>query len=103
MSERSAFRIPIRLNMRYGENGTYHDGIVNNMSESGICVLTEHISMTDNSLLRIELPVKNKHLILSGKLARVFQSRFNKRGLGIMLIDPPQEYIDYIEELLLTL
>ena len=100
MSERSAFRIPIRLSIRYTENGSFHNGIIKDMSESGMCVLAEQIDHTENATIKVALPVNKRHLHLSGKLTRNFRSSLNKSGFGIMFIDPPQEYIDYIEELL---
>ncbi len=103
MAERSSFRIPIRLSIRYAENGTFHNGIIKDMSETGMFVLSEQIEHPGNSTIKVELPVKNRHLHLSGKLARRFRSGLNNSGFGLMLIDPPQEYIDYLEELLLTL
>ena len=103
MAERSSFRISIRLSIRYAENGIFHNGIIKDISESGMFILSEQINHTENSTIKVELPVKNKHIHLSGKLARNFRSSVNKNGFGIMLIDPPREYFDYIEELLLTL
>jgi len=103
MSERSAFRIPIRLGMKYTENGIFYDGTITDMSESGIFVLVDRTDYPENSIINIKLPVKNDSLHLSGKLVRKNRSGINKRGFGVRLIDPPPEYIDYIEELLLTL
>ena len=103
MGGRATFRIPIRLGIRYAENGTFHNGMINDMSENGMFVLDDRTDYPDNSIINIELPVKNEHLHLSGKLVRKTGSILNKRGYGIKLIDPPQEYIDYIEELLLSL
>ncbi len=103
MTERSAFRIPIRLGIKYTENGINHNGTVKDMSESGMFVLAERSDYPENAIIKIELPVKDASLHLSGKLVRKFRSGMNKNGFGIMLVDPPQEYIDYIEELLLSL
>lgn len=103
MAERSSFRIPIRLSIKYAENGAFHNGIIKNMSESGMFVLADQIDHPENSIIKIELPVKKESLHLSGKLVRKFRSGMNESGFGIMLVDPPREYIDYIEELLLSL
>ena len=103
MSGRSSFRIPIRLSIRHGENGTFHNGIINDMSESGMFVIDDRTGYPENSIINIELPVKNESLHLSGMLVRKNRSTSNNRGFGIKLLDPPQKYIDYIEELLLTL
>jgi len=73
------------------------------MSESGLFVLDARTDYPENSIINITLPVQNESLHLSGKLVRKERSTSNKRGFGIKLVDPPQKYIDYIEELLLTL
>ena len=103
MAGRATFRIPTRLGMRYDENGTFYNGIITDMSESGLFVLDARTDYPENSIINIKVPVKNESLHLSGKLVRKKRSTSNKRGFGIKLVDPPQKYIDYIEELLLTL
>jgi len=103
MAERSSFRISIRLGIRYAENGNFYNGIIKDMSESGMFVLSDRTDYPENSTITIELPVKSESMKLSGKLVRKFCSGMNKSGFGVMFDAPPREYIDYIEELLLTL
>lgn len=103
MAGRATFRIPIRLGIRYGENGAFHDGIISNMSESGLFVLDAQTDYPENSIIHVQLPVQNESLHLSGRLIRKERTTSNDRGFGIKLVNPPQKYIDYIEELLLTL
>ena len=103
MAGRATFRIPIRLGIRYGENGAFHNGIITNMSESGLFVHDARTDYPENSFINIKLPVNNESLHLSGRLIRKDRSTSDKRGFGIKLVNPPQKYIDYIEELLLTL
>jgi len=100
MAERSSYRIPMRLSIRYAENGTSYNGIIKDMSESGMFVLAEQIDHSENSMIKVELPVNNNRLHLTGKLIRIDELNLNKKGFGISIIEPPQEYIDYIEELL---
>jgi hypothetical protein len=103
MGARASFRIQIRLGIRYAENGSFYDGTVKDMSENGMFVISERTDYPDNTTITIKLPVKNESMQLSGKMVRMFRSGMNNSGFGVMLDDPPQEYIDYIEELLLTL
>ena len=103
MAERSAYRIPIRLNLRYKENGRYYSGITKNLSENGIFVISDEVTIIDTPLITIELPVKKSMLKLSGKRVRSIHVTPNKSGFGVLLDNPPLEYTDYIEELLLSL
>ena len=97
MAGRATFRIPIRLGIRYGENGAFHNGIISNVSESGLFVFDARTDYPENSIIHITLPVKDESLHLSGRLIRKERTTSNQRGFGIKLINPPQKYIDYIE------
>ncbi|UCH80550.1 MAG: PilZ domain-containing protein [Nitrospiraceae bacterium] len=101
MVQRSSYRIPIRLGITYAKNGKAYNGTIKNMSDSGLFVLAEQTDHPEDSIV-LELPVKKRTLKMSGRLIRINRSG-NNSGFGIRLIDPPQDYIDYIEELLLTL
>ena len=103
MAKRVTWRIPIRLNVKVHSGGRECAATVTNLSEHGMFISTDDSGLCEHSECDISIPVTEGTLHVPGKLVR--QSKVNDgcEGIGVEIIDPPQKYLDYVENLLYVL
>ncbi len=103
IEKRSADRIIKRLEVQY-ETEVENTAITSNISETGLFIRTNRI-VALGAILRIKLNLPNlQEFSLRGRVMRSKHTAPGlvgeaKSGLGIQLIEPPQDYIDYIRTL----
>lgn len=104
MEKRQATRIVKRLEVKY-QIEVENTAITSDLSEIGIFIRTNR-GIEPGSVINIKLNLPNaQELFLEGKVVRsrkilpglVGES---KSGMGIQLINPPDNYINYVHSLL---
>jgi Tfp pilus assembly protein PilZ len=101
---RVAQRVIKSLEVKYG-NEAENIAITSNISETGMFIRTNNMIKTGKVLkIKLNLP-DSKGFYFEGKVVRNRHSTPGfigeaKNGIGIHLIDSPQNYIDYIRALL---
>lgn len=103
MARRSTWRIPIRLNVTLNCGNRLSTGTVTNISEKGMFISAEATGLSEDSQFDISIPLKEGVVRVPGKLVRLSKINGGYNGLGVELMDPPQKYIDFIEDLLFVL
>ncbi len=104
MEEQRANRVFKKLEVKF-ENIGENTAITRNLSETGIFISTKR-GVTPGSVLNIKLNLpKALSLALKGKVVRKMNSMTGQAGeaesgMGIQLISPPHDYIDYVHSLL---
>ena len=79
--------------------------ITSNISETGMFIRTNR-GLAEGNIVSIKLNLPNsKELEVKGKVVRSLKTisglmGHSKSGMGIHLISPPAEYIDYVQSLL---
>ncbi|MEW6602266.1 MAG: PilZ domain-containing protein, partial [Nitrospirota bacterium] len=78
-------------------------GTVTNISEKGMFINAEVAGLNQDSRVDISIPLKEGVLRVPGKFVRLTEINGSSNGIGVELIDPPQNYLDFVEELLYVL
>lgn len=104
MARRATWRIPIRLNVILSSGSRVCPGTVTNLSEKGMFICAEVIGFTEESKFDISIPLKEGEVLrVPGKPVRLSKTNGSCNGMGIELIDPPQNYLNFVENLLYVL
>lgn len=102
MARRSTWRIPIRLSVILNCGSRVCPATVTNLSETGMFI-SEVTGFAEDSQFDISIPLKEGVLHVPGKLVRLSKINGSKNGIGVELMDPPQNYLEFVENLLYVL
>lgn len=103
MERRKSERVVKRLEVKF-QTAVENTAITNDLSETGMFINTNK-GVPPGSILNIKLNLPNsQELFLTGKVVRSMRSTSGligemKSGMGIQLINPPENYIDYIQSI----
>ncbi len=104
MEKQRANRVFKKLEVKF-ITSSENTAITSNLSETGIFISTRR-GVTPSNVLNIKLNLPNaQSLALKGKVVRKMnlmtgQAGEAESGMGIQLISPPHDYIDYVHSLL---
>ncbi len=92
LQERRVYRrIPANISVRYYFNNIFYTGTILNISESGLFLSTRKCLPLDSFFVVI-VNTENKILKLIARVKRVTKNTCECDGLGISLLEPPNEY-----------
>jgi hypothetical protein len=74
-------------------------GTITNLSDFGMFVESKKISFPLKTEFKICVPISNKEISMRVKVCRVAKANGYYDGIGIKLINPPEEYLKFIESL----
>ncbi len=95
MEKRAFERIPIHLNVRVHNSGSLHNGLVTNLSEQGMYIITgAHLSSGLN--IELSIPFKKNHLKVPIKIVRTKKTGYLYDGFGAELSNSSQDYIKFV-------
>lgn len=80
-----------------------YSGTVTNISEKGMFIDTGVSGFAEDSKFEISIPLKEGILHVPGKLVRLSKINGGSNGMGVELMDPPQNYLEFVENLLYVL
>ncbi len=103
MARRSTWRIPIRLSVILNCGNRVSPGTVKNISETGMFISAEVTGFAEDSKFDISIPLKEGVLHVPGKLVRLSKINGSGNGIGVELINLPQDYLEFVENLLYIL
>lgn len=103
MARRTTWRIPIRLNVVINSGNRVSQGTVTNISETGMFISAEMNGLVEDSRFDISIPLKEEVLHVPGKFVRRSKDNGSNDGIGVEIKDPPQNYLDFVEDLLYVL
>ncbi len=83
--------------------GKVCSGTVTNLSERGMYVKTDEKGFAEKSNCSISIPLKDGMLSVAGTLVRLSENNDACEGVGIEVVNPPQKYLDFVENLLFVL
>ncbi len=101
MQKRRHLRTIKRLEIKFSIGGTGYTGITSNLSSEGIFVRTQK-GLAPGTPLDMELYLPSGETIkLRGIVKRTIKTQIQrlKNGMGIGLIDIPQDYITFLKTL----
>lgn len=103
MGIRTVDRIPVLIDVKIDYDKSVYIGTLMNISESGMFIRTNKIPSPMQSQIEISILLNGEEIRVSGKLVREENIRGYYNGIGVEVLNPPQNYIDFIDNLLTVL
>ena len=103
MGIRTFDRIPVLVDVEINYKESVYMGTLMNVSESGMFIRTNKMPSQLLSQIEISIPMKGQVIRVSGKLVREENIRGYYNGIGVEVLNPPQDYMDFIDDLLAVL
>ena len=98
MKRRVVERVPASINVRLLNSETESSGTVKNLSEKGMFISTE-LGFPLAPQLKILFFLEKDVLHLPGNVRSLNKSGEIYNGIGVELINPPQDYIEFVSSL----
>jgi hypothetical protein len=94
MEKRAFERVPIHLNVRVLNDGSLHNGLMTNLSEQGMYVITgAHLSSGLN--IEVFIPFNDDQLKVPIKIVRTKKTGYLFDGFAAELLNSSQDYIEF--------
>jgi len=103
MARRASWRIPININVRFHCCDEGCSGTVTNLSENGMSISTNEMCFPKDSQFEIIIPLQEETLHASVKLIRSVKADYDYNGIGVVLLNPPQKYLNFVDNLMYAL
>lgn len=103
MAIRSSWRVPVRMNVTFHSGGNTYAGTITNLSEDGIFISTKSLNIPPDPEFKISVPIEQQMVHLPAKVVRTEKTNGHYSGIGVELLNPPQEYLDYVDRLMYSL
>lgn len=98
MQRRAFERIAADLRANFFCGNTIFRGTVTNLSENGMFVKTKMCFPFD-SMFEILIPLKEEVLKVPVKVSRIEKAEDFYDGMGVKVLNPPQNYIEFVRRL----
>lgn len=103
MGTRTFDRIPVLIDVKISCNNMVVTGTLINISENGIFIRTNSIPSPLQSQIDITIPLKDESIYVSGKIVRKENIQGYNNGVGVEVLNPRQNYLDFIDNLITVL
>jgi len=98
MERRSDQRIPVRIEIRFFYGKMFYSGTVSDISKKGMFINTADC-VPPNYKIVIIIPYKNDLLTVNSRVSRLRQNSGCFDGMGIEVLHPKNNYIEFVESL----
>jgi len=99
MERRALKRIPSDVKSSFFCNETDYFGTITDISENGMHIKTNNISFPIESLVDIVIEIKTMLLNVPVKICRLSKSGDVYDGIGVRVLHPVHEYLEYVKTL----
>jgi hypothetical protein len=103
MGTRTFDRIPVLIDVEINCNNMVVTGALINISEHGMFIRTDRMPSPLQSQIEITIPLKEEAIHVSGKLVREENTQGYYNGVGVEVLNPSQNYLDFIDNLITVL
>jgi len=101
-NQREFERIPSNFRVRFSCFHTDYTGTVTNISENGMFIKTGKMSFPFASTLEVLVQLKHKIFRVPVEVSRMSKSKDHYDGLGVKLLETPQDYLDLVHTYKMT-
>jgi c-di-GMP-binding flagellar brake protein YcgR len=101
MQRRAFERITVDFKVRYFCGDTAWNGTVTDLSENGMFINTT-INFPFDYNFELLLPMNDQVIKISAVIKRMVRNKGIYRGMGVELVNPPQNYLQLVNELRVT-
>ena len=98
MKKRAAERIPEKINVKFFSAGTEYSGTMMNFSQKGMFIRTD-VNVPIRTQVEIHVPVREEVFKVLAEVKSFTKSGDVQNGIGVEVINPPQNYIEFIDSL----
>jgi Tfp pilus assembly protein PilZ len=98
MQKRAFERIPAELQANFFCGNTMYSGTVTNLSENGMFIKTR-MCFPFNSKFEILIPLKEEVLKVPTKVSRIEKTEEFYDGMGVEVLGPCQNYLEFVNRL----
>ena len=95
MEKRAYERIPIHLDVRVLNSGSLHNGLITNLSEQGMYIITG-LHLSSGSNIEVSIPFMEDQLKVPVKIVRTKKIGYIYDGFGAELSNSSQDYIKFV-------
>jgi hypothetical protein len=95
MQKRTSERKPSNINIKFSCDNVDYTGTVTNLSENGMFIKTRDMCFPFNSTFEIIIPLEEELLNLPVKVSRITKTNDSYDGIGVELLDPPRNYLEF--------
>jgi hypothetical protein len=101
MQRRAFERIPVDFKVRYFCGDTAWNGTVTNLSENSMFIDTT-IDFPFDTNFELVLPLNDEVMKISAIIKRVVRNNDGYKGMGVELVNPPENYLQLVNDLRLA-
>jgi hypothetical protein len=98
MQKRAFERIPTNIRVKFFSGTTDYFGTVTNLSEKGMFISSE-LNFPLEQQLEILIPMKEEILKVPAKIISFRKADKIYNGIGIVLLNPSQNYLKFVDSL----
>jgi hypothetical protein len=95
MEKRAFERAEATLPVKYFCENTQYAGTVKNLSENGMFISTSDFLPCGNTV-ELLVPLKEKVSKFSARIKRIVKINESKYNIGVELLDPPENYLEFV-------
>ena len=96
--KRAVKRIAANLETRLSCGNMFYTGVVLNLSEKGMFISTRRF-LPSNTTFLIIIRMEDKLLKIPAKVKRLTKTDSFYYGMGVELLTPPAEYLEFVENI----
>lgn len=96
MNRRSCERLSSQITVKFSCCQIDYDGVVKNLSESGMFISTSGMNFPFESKLEILMPAGHKVFKIPVEVTRMIKSADLYDCIGVRIIDPSHEYLEFV-------
>lgn len=102
MEKRSVDRIPVNIQIKFLCRNHVYYGTVMNISERGMFINTSEMCLPFDYQVDIFFALEEKTLHVPVNLCRIRMSPDSYDGLGVEVLSPSREYLEFVDNLRLV-
>ncbi len=92
-------RIPSNLKVRFCCGDTEYHGTATNLSKNGMFINIKEMTFPFASQFEVFVLLKEEILKINARVNRVIKSTGLYGGVGVELINPPRNYLEFVDNL----
>jgi Tfp pilus assembly protein PilZ len=96
-------RVPVLIKVTFNSSHSVYTGTLVNLSEKGMFIRTNKIPSLSDPKIEVIIPLDKEKIQVSGRLIRTENIRGYYHGIGVEILNPPQRYLDFLDNLLAVL
>lgn len=99
MQRRASKRIPAKVAVRFYCDNNEYIGNVTDLSRDGMFISTDNMCFPFSSEFKVAFPIETEVLNIHVLVRRITKTKDCYDGIGVKILNPPKNYLEYIESI----